>query len=84
MAKQQDPPVPVNPDVIVPAPVAAPAPDLSGDTVAVVILNRNRDELERIAVKSANFGGKIIVNGVAHVHVDEAPDGTWRFAPLAN
>ncbi len=82
MAKQADPPVPKNPDVIVPA--AAPAPVLTGETVDVIILNRNRDEIERITIKSADFGAKILVGSVGHVHVDEAPDGTWRFAPLAN
>lgn len=49
--------------------------------ICVTDANRVHDHLEDLH-ESAFDGPKVLFNGQWHAHVDELPDGTWRYAPM--
>ena len=49
----------------------------------VILLDKNRENTVETTVPQSNdMGARIVVDSIGYQNVDEAPDGTWRYAPV--
>ena len=66
------------------ASTAGPSPvPLGHQRVCLTDIHRHEGNNRIIDIPDIHFVGTLTYEGVCYTHVDELPDGMWRYAPIA-